>query len=321
MVKRYTGGIMSANTVSTTNSSASGFFNSANHIQLKQAGNWPVQYSRPISMDYLVVAGGGAGGGWIYDGGGGGGGGLLTASGVSITSGTLTVNVGAGGAYTYNVITPGTSSNISGLGISTVTTTGGGGGSSYNVSYLNGGNGGSGGGGSGAAGGKGIYPGSSYIDGPRQGYDGGTGNSGSRNAAGGGGGAGQAGAAGVANGAAGKGGDGVQSSITGTATYYAGGGGGSSESATYAGGAGGLGGGGAGAGNNQGFTAGEPNTGGGAGGGYAGSGVNGGSGTVIIRYSDSYSPAVSTIGVAVGYPVVTSGYRIYKWITSGSITF
>jgi hypothetical protein len=213
MVKRYVGGVLSANTFSVTTTSASGFFNSSNHIQYKQASVWPAQYLRPATLDYLIVAGGGAGGGWIYDGGGGGAGGLVTATGVSITSGTLSITVGSGGAYTFNTVTPGQNSNISGAGITNTVATGGGGGSSYNVSYLNGGNGGSGGGSSGAAGGKGIYPGSSYIDGPRQGYDGGTGNSGSKNAAGGGGGAGSAGAAGIANGAAGKGGDGLTSAL------------------------------------------------------------------------------------------------------------
>ena len=67
---------------------------------------------------------------------------------------------------------------------------------------------------------------------------------------------------------------------------------------------------------------GATNTGGGAGsgnynnGGYAGG--NGGSGVVIFRYADSY-PAAST----TGSPTVTSasGYRYYKFNSSGSITF
>jgi hypothetical protein len=40
---------------------------------------------------------------------------------------------------------------------------------------------------------------------------------------------------------------------------------------------------------------------------------------VIIRYADTFSAATAT----TGSPTVinTSGYRVYKWTTSGSITF
>ena len=64
------------------------------------------------------------------------------------------------------------------------------------------------------------------------------------------------------------------------------------------------------------------NTGGGGGGGWRyadGTGGNGGSGIVIIRYADTFPAATST----TGNPVITvsGGYRIYKWISSGTITF
>jgi hypothetical protein len=61
------------------------------------------------------------------------------------------------------------------------------------------------------------------------------------------------------------------------------------------------------------------NTGGGAGGGHPDVTANGGSGIVIIRYPDAYLAATST----TGSPTVTvaDGYRVYKWTSSGSITF
>jgi hypothetical protein len=49
------------------------------------------------------------------------------------------------------------------------------------------------------------------------------------------------------------------------------------------------------------------------------SGYAGGSGVVIVRYPDSNPAATAT----TGSPTVTvaGGYRIYKWTTSGSVTF
>jgi hypothetical protein len=67
-------------------------------------------------------------------------------------------------------------------------------------------------------------------------------------------------------------------------------------------------------------TAGTANTGGGAGGGGPlGVRPSGGSGVVIIRYSNTYADAAST----TGSPTFTNtgGYKIYKWTGSGSITF
>jgi hypothetical protein len=94
---------------------------------------------------------------------------------------------------------------------------------------------------------------------------------------------------------------------------YAGGGGGGGYSA---GGAAGAGGGGTG-GTGLNGTAGTANTGGGGGGG--GPAPAGGSGIVIIRYSNVFDDAVAT----TGSPTFTNsgGFKIYKWTGSGSITF
>jgi hypothetical protein len=40
-----------------------------------------------------------------------------------------------------------------------------------------------------------------------------------------------------------------------------------------------------------------------------------------MRYADTIPAATSTTNLAAGFPTVSSGYRTYKWITSGSITF
>lgn len=66
--------------------------------------------------------------------------------------------------------------------------------------------------------------------------------------------------------------------------------------------------------------AGNVSGGAGGGGGMAhGSGANGGSGIVLLRYSDSFPAATST----TGSPTTTTsgGYRYYKFTASGSITF
>jgi hypothetical protein len=68
------------------------------------------------------------------------------------------------------------------------------------------------------------------------------------------------------------------------------------------------------------------NTGGGGGGMNPSAGNNtmrfggtGGSGIVILRYLDTFPAATST----TGSPTITTagGYRVYKWTSSGSITF
>lgn len=261
-----------------------------------------------VAISYLVVAGGGSGGTGYY-GGGGGAGGLLEST-TDLTPGvTYTITIGQGGVGTTsqnNKGGNGGNSSISGTGFSTVTAVGGGGGGSRNSDQSggnsNGANGGSGGGASfpNSAGGKGVYPGSTYLDQARQGYDGGT-TATAQYSYGGGGGA--------ATPTSATGGIGIPSTITGSSVYYAGGGGGAYPG-TQSGGQGG-------GGNSN--TAGAANTGGGGGGGTGNNaqGGNGGSGVVIIKYPDTFGAATTT-----GSPTVTSitGYRIYKFTGTGTIT-
>ena len=268
------------------------------------------------TVEYLVVAGGGGGGAGADYPGGGGAGGFLTGTGFGITPGVaLGITVGAGGG-------PGVSGANSSF--STILATGGGNGGGQGPGSYSAGNGGSGGGGGLYTG---IPPGSGIVG---QGNAGGTqGNypNPGDTTAGGGGGAGAPGVAGGPNG--GQGGAGLYSSISGTSIAYAGGGGGTywqMSAGTYA--LGGVGGGGNGGRQVAGATVdfatdGAPNTGGGGGGCSSNAGVNqsayGGSGVVILRYADTFPPAIST----TGSPTITvaGGYRVYKFTQSGSITF
>ena len=233
-------------------------------------------------ISYLVIAGGGSAGN-NYGGGGGGGGfregkdsfvtytqsPLVAPDGLPVSIQAYPITIGAGGTAT----TPSNTGNKgSDSTFSTIISTGGGfGGGNAGCA---GGSGGSGGGGSNnsSAAGTGNTPPVS----PPQGNNGGV--SPLSNESGGGGGAGAVGAT------CGTGGDGAQTSISASATYYAGGAGGYSNviGATRAGGQGGAGGGPTPAG---GPWAGVVNTGGGSA--YLpapGGNAAGGSGIVIIRY-------------------------------------
>jgi len=168
------------------------------------------------SLEYLICAGGG-GGASSFTGGGGGGGGVLTGT-TTQSVGSYPLTVGNGGGSSN----PGEDSSIFNL-----TAEGGGQGGSYSGSNTDGGCGG-GGGGFNGAGGNGS-----------QGGDGGDSHAYTTADGAGGGGGGASGANGsnatgststYSNRSGGNGGAGLQSSITGTATYYGSGGGGGAES-------------------------------------------------------------------------------------------
>jgi hypothetical protein len=278
-----------------------------NYTVLKFTENGTFTPTSSFNVEYLVVAGGGAGGGYYFGGGAGAGGYRTNGSGATsggggsaeatygVTAQNYTITVGAGGVgigsgASNGIGTSGGNSSIVPTSGTSIISTGGGYGGWTPTAGASGGSGGgsdgynNGGAGSGTSG---------------QGYAGGAGASSSANyGSGGGGGAGGVGNVGKTTGS-GAGGVGVSSSISGTATYYAGGGGGGSNGTT--GGSGGNGGGGAGAVSDGAVgTAGTTNTGGGGGGvsnnsGGAANGGNGGSGIVIIRFLTSGNTYTSSL--------------------------
>jgi hypothetical protein len=266
------------------------------------AGGWQNFLSDNYSIDYLIVAGGGGGGGQGSNGGGGGGaGGYLSATSVTVSSGSpYAVTVGAGGAVGT------TGSNGANSSFNSQTSVGGGGGGT------SGGAGNSGGSGGGRGRDGGSSPQTNGISG--QGNPGGAAGGTSCTSAGGGGGAGQTGYQGgtdcgaTRTGNLARGGDGLQWL---NSTYYAGGGGGAWEGISTGLAPGGAGGGGSGGSAYSNIsapaTAGGTNLGGGGGGGqtYPGGGTGnagaGGSGVVIIRYLGSQRGSGGTITSADGY--------------------
>ena len=246
-------------------------------------------------VSYMVVGGGASGGYATSNSAGGGGAGgfregkvssdpytdspLDAGSGLTVTTQTYPISVGAGGAAPPSSSNDGSSGSNSVF--STITSAGGGGGGRHVQVGNPGGSGGGGGGGSaaGKAGGSGNTPPVS----PPQGNNGGTGGSPSPDQPSGGGGGATAVGGNASNPVSGAGGAGATTSITGSPVARAGGGGGGDASGGGPG-AGGTGGGGAGGVNNAG-AAGTTNTGGGGGGGSgSNAGGAGGSGVVVIRY-------------------------------------
>ena len=318
-------------------------FTSSGTFQVSALSTVP---SLPDTIEYLVVAGGGGGGavqaspGYAGAGGGGAGGVKIggpnvatypnVANVIPVSVASYAVTIGAGGMggsrapHPTNAATNG-SNSVFGYP-SAITATGGGAGSdnTSGPTPLQGGS--SGGSGGGSDGRKDPGPGgaaSPNSNPDRQGYPGGS-NSGNTGGAGGGGGAMGAGSSKSPNHVGGPGGDGVQSSITGTATYYAGGGGGGSytDPGPFTAASGGAGGGGAGgpySGDKAGEDA-EAGTGGGGGGGTGGTNItsnggNGGSGVVIVRYQiASVETAKATGGVISFYNDKT----IHTFTSSGT---
>jgi hypothetical protein len=242
-------------------------------------------------LDYLVVGGGASGARGFPNsacGGGGGAGALRYATGQSITPGSYTVLVGAGGAT--HISSGNYGNNGSDSSLFGVISNGGGAGATYDDA-IGASNGNASGGGAGGAGGSFKAGGIGGDFGNNGGSHTGTGQSNSSTSAGGGGGATGAATGGVANQRGGNGGDGLDlSSLFGTSygasgVFAGGGGGGASQ---VGGGFGGAGGGAPGGALNSSGSQGFVNSGAGGGGGSSTTatvnGGAGGSGIVIIRY-------------------------------------
>lgn len=264
-----------------------------------------------VVVNYLVVAGGGGGGAGFFASGGGagglrstvtatGGGGTLETPLVILTNTNYAVSIGGGGAGSTNQSVH--ASNGVASRFSTVTTDGGGGGLSR-MSSANGSNGGSTGGRASSTNGTIGTPTAN------QGFSGGL----TGDGAGGGG----AGAVGGGGGLGMPGGAGVSTTITGTSVTYGGGGGGAGDGSFGAGGSGG-GGNGARKDNSQ-PTVGTTNSGGGGGGGGFQdgnfNGAAGGSGVVILRYSNLYT---MTVGAGLAYSTQPVGNDKVTTFTGGS---
>ena len=281
-----------------------------------------IAWTAPIgvtSVEVLVVAGGGGGAS-----GGGGAGGLIYNPSFTVTPGnSYTVTVGTGGAAGLcdSALTPANQAIIGNNSVfGSLTAIGGGRGASTagtgGSAYQQGGAGGSGGGA--AADSAGTNFGGAGTAG--QGNDGG-GNGALQSSpygVGGGGGAGFPGTTSRKTTAAGGGGNGLNFSIGGTPTWYAGGGGGGAYVANTPG-AGGLGGGGAGNTNAGNGTAGTASTGGGGGGAGGGrAGGAGGSGIVIIRYT--VSNITYDLSGSLRYNTDLRGIEVYKDVTSSWVS-
>ncbi len=287
------------------------------------------------NAEILVVGGGGGGGG--RHGGGGGGGSVVYLTNQRFDAGTYTIKVGTGGEGAIGM-GQGNKGGDSSIAIGSTTkylAKGGGAGihwESTGSTNLSGGSGGGGGNIIGSAENTNI-PAGIYGTSGCQGTWGGQ----EYNWGGGGGGGASTtdkctnSSGNVAQ--AGNGGNGIQISISGTATYYGGGGGGGVfDNTNNKAGNGGLGGGGNGSKGRVNASNGIQNTGGGGGGGgfnggHSSNGGYGGSGIVIIKYNNnSIKSYVLRVRVKTYFTIVGGGitktlflYGAYK-ITITSTT-
>ena len=278
--------------------------------------------SSNFNMNYLVIGGGGAGGGNFRAGGGGAGayrtnwnnesqgGGQSSGASKTVSIGVAySIVVGAGGGGNS-----GAAGSAGGQSkFDDITSDGGTGGARYtSAAPTNSGNG-SGGGGGGHTGT--TQPGGA---GGTYGYAGGGGSSGPQ-CGGGGGGAAGAGVVGGGGGTNGDGGSALASTITGSSVLRAGGGGagayGTGNSGPPIGGGGGAADGGYGYQVGKNATANTGSGGGGSPGDNSQSGGNGGSGIVILRFSNDYT-ATFTNGITK--TVATIGNETIVSITATS---
>ena len=262
-----------------------------------------------IICDILIVGGGGGGGNAIHNSshepGGGGAGGVVYMVNKNLSAGAYKINVGNGGAGNTNgnnsSITDNNNNTLTFDNILLIGKGGGKGAAGHQTVGSDGGSGGGGGhdranGGTGTQGNT-FWNGTIYIAGGNNGAKPGGSSSG-----GGGGGAGEAGD----TDGGGSGGDGVQVSITGINTFYAGGGNAYYNTSTTRsdGGGGTLN----GTGSQQNGGSALPNTGSGGSGAYLTSssttGGSGGSGIVIIRIIN-----LGNVGIGTTNP--TSKLHLY----------
>jgi hypothetical protein len=125
MVKRYIGGIITANTPNISATNTPGIWNLSAVAGYVAGLKWP---GTVVAIEYyLVGAGGGATGGVsaVNFGSGAASGVVRTGTANFVPGSSYTVTVGAGGAGAASVTGNGTSSTIAGTGISTLTATGG----------------------------------------------------------------------------------------------------------------------------------------------------------------------------------------------------
>ena len=257
--------------------------NNANGSSAQSAASGSVTPSVAILVDYLIVAGGGGGAGRAsgWNKGAGGGAGGYRYFTSQVVTPSVLYNVTVGSGGSFG---SGTTSGSKGQNSSFANNSSTGGGAGATEQGNNPGSGGSGGGSSGGTFGAGGGSGNEGGYSPVEGY------SGVKSSLGGfGGGSGGAPEAAVGGGTAGFAGPGTSNSITGTAVTYATGGGSNDVLATA-------------------------NSGDGGAGSNSTSGRSGGSGVVIIR-------TLNTAASATVSPTIDGSYKVYKFITSGSITF